>query len=171
MSLRIEYKIGINLGVILGILVVIIGIIRYKTGMIFNEDQRLSYLYWGIFFVVNLIAALLYKNLSGDQFSLIHVLKVGITIGTVSSFMYLLYLVVLNYVINPELPGQLLEISRQKLLNGGSELTPSQIEELNMKRKSSNPLIRGMIYMLSSVVFGIIYSGLGGLILKMKKRV
>lgn len=170
MNLKIEYKIGIKLGVILGFIVVVIGIIRYTTGMIFNEDQRLSYLYWVIFFIVNLIAVLLLKSLSKNRFLLMHVLKIGMIIGLISSFMYLIYLIILNYIINPELSDQLLEISKQKLLNGNLELTTNQITELNLKKSSSNPFVRGTIYMFISTILGIIYSGIGGVILKVKRN-
>ncbi|WP_347922787.1 DUF4199 domain-containing protein [Pontimicrobium sp. SW4] len=164
-----EYKLGIRYGIILGIIVVTIGITRYTTGMIFNEDQRLSYLYWVIFLIASLFSVTNAKK-SNNEFSLKHAIKLGITIGFVSSSIYLLYLIVLNYFVDPELPEKLIEISRQRMMGQNNELTSDQIKEIDLKKSSSNPIVRGVIYIVVSTFFGIIYSSMGWIIVKLKNR-
>lgn len=164
-----EYKVGIKYGILLGLIVVSIGIIRYATGMILNEDQRLSYLYWFIFFIVSLVAIFSLKN-SNNKLLFGSAIKVGITIGFVSSLMYLLYLLVLNHFIDSQLPERLLEIAKQKMLEQNEVLTPDQIKELAIKQSSSSPLVRGAIYIIVSIFFGVLYSSIGWIVLKLKNK-
>lgn len=169
-KLKQESKTGLKYGVVLGFIVVSIGIIRYKTGMIFNEDQRLSHLYWILFFITNLGVVISYKKFDYDRFLLWRAIKIGMMIGFISSFMYLLYLIVLNYFIDPELPEKLIEASRQKMVGLNKELTPQQIKELEFMKSASNPVVRGSIYIMLCTIFGIISAVIGGIFVKLRGK-
>lgn len=163
-----EHKVGFKYGMILGLIVVLIGIIRYRTGMIFNGDQRLSYLYWVIFFMTNLIVVIHFNRI--NKSSIWRTIKIGLIIGFISSFIYLLYLIALNYFIDPALPEKLVEALKQKMLLQNPELTPNQIKEIELMKSTSNPAIRGLIYIFVCSFFGMISSWMGWMVLRFKTK-
>ncbi len=159
-------NLGIKTGLFLGALLIILSIFRYTTGMIYSGNQSLSYLYWGIFFLVNISIPFYNKNEKNKR----NLIKTGFYIGLTSGLVYLLYIIVLNYVINPELPQILFETSKQNVLSKRGNLN-EQNYELQFLKITTNPVVRGFVYILISTFCGIIYAGFGALLLKIQNRI
>ncbi len=159
-------NLGIKTGLFLGALLIILSIFRYTTGMIYSGNQSVSYLYWGIFFLVNISVPFYDKNKLNEGNSI----KTGLYIGLTSGLVYLLYLIVLNYFINPELPQILFEASKQKVLTKKGNLNEHNYE-LQFLKITTNPVVRGFVYILISTFCGIIYTGLGIILLKIRSRI
>jgi hypothetical protein len=164
LSKNLPIKIGLSLGAALGVVVISIGIIRYKTGMILRGDQILSYVYWGIFALSIFLAVYRFKKLDVPPFSFGQTIKIGLFAGLVSGSMYTLYIMILNNYIDPDLTSKIIQYSEQAFASGGAELSKEEVA--NSPTIKLNPAVRGLIYTVVCMTFGIVYSLLSTIALK-----
>ena len=78
---NLPIKIGMVLGTTLGIVVISIAIIRYKTGMIVRNEQTLNYVYWTIFALSVFFAVSRFRKLAPSSFSWRQTVKIVILAG------------------------------------------------------------------------------------------
>ena len=162
---HLPIKTGMLLGTALGIVVITIGIIRYKTGMIVRNEQTLNYVYWTIFALSVFFAIYQFRKLDPFSFSLRKTVQIGIVAGLLSGAFYTIYIVILNIYIVPDLSTQVVEYYKHELLSNSSELSKDDILD-SMTVTKLNPAVRGFIYMFVCMAFGTIYSVLSTIILK-----
>lgn len=162
---NLPIKIGLVLGTTLGIVVISIGIIRYKTGMILRDDQTLSYVYWLIFAFSIFSAVSRFRKLDAPSFSLGQTIKIGVLAGLLSGALYTLYIVILNNYIVPDLSSKIAHYYEQELASNSSELSKEDLVD-SMAITKLNPAVRGFIYTLVCMIFGTVYSVLSTIILK-----
>lgn len=161
---NLPIKIGLSLGAALGVVVIGIGIIRYKTGMILRGDQILSYVYWGIFALSIFLAVSRFKKLDAPSFSFGQTIKIGLLAGLVSGTLYTLYIVILNNYIDPDLTSKIIQYSEQVVASGSAEISKEDVRNsATIQLKSA---IRGLIYTLICMIVGIAYSLLSTIALK-----
>ncbi|MGZ3864224.1 MAG: DUF4199 domain-containing protein [Bacteroidia bacterium] len=146
---NLPVKMGLMRGAILGALVISIGIIRYKSGMIYRDDHRLSYLYWCIFTLTVFFAVLKFKKLNALPFSFGQTIKIGLIMGFISGTMYTIYIVILNNYIDVELSTKVPD--------------PSGV----MKMSSA---LRGAVYTLVCIFFGVLHSLISTFVVKRLKH-
>jgi hypothetical protein len=162
---NLPIKIGLILGTTLGIVVISIAIIRYKTGMILRNEQTLNYVYWTIFALSIFFAVSRYRKLDASSFSLSQTVKIGILAGLLSGALYTIYIVILNNYIVPDLSTKIVQYYEQELVSNSSGLSKEDILD-SMAVTKLNPAIRGFIYMFVCMAFGTLYSVLSTIILK-----
>jgi hypothetical protein len=162
---NLPIKIGLAIGTTLGIVVISIGIIRYKTGMILRNDQTLSYAYWLLFALSVFFAVSRFRKLDAASFSLGQTIRIGMLAGLLSGALYTLYIVILNNYIVPELSSKIVQYYEQELASNSSELSKEDLFD-SMTITKLNPAARGGIYTLVCMVFGTVYAVLSTLILK-----
>nr|WP_294934895.1 DUF4199 family protein [uncultured Flavobacterium sp.] len=150
-------KIGLIYGTMLGIVVVSIGIIRYKTGMILRDDQMLSYVYWGIFTMVIFSAVFQFKKQNPLSFSYNRTITIGLFAGLISGLMYTIYIVILNSYIDTELASKIIHFKEQTNILKNSEISAKDITDSTKIMQMSSAL-RGLIYTLVCMTFGVIHS-------------
>lgn len=153
------------LGTALGIVVISIGIIRYKTGMIARNEQTLNYVYWTIFASSVFFAVYQFRKLDPSSFTFRQTVKIGILAGLLSGALYTIYIVILNNYIVPDLSSQVVEYYKQELASNSSELSKEDILD-SMAVTKLNPAIRGFIYIFVCMAFGTLYAGLSTIVLK-----
>lgn len=147
---------GLMLGATLGAIVVSIGIIRYKTGMILRGDQTLSYVYWAIFTMSVFLAVFRFKRLAPLSFSFRQTIKIGLFAGLLSGLIYTIYIVVLNNYVDTELASKILQFNEQQLNSSDPELSEEAADSLKVMKMSS--ALRGLVYTVVCMTFGIIHS-------------
>ncbi|HSI68604.1 MAG TPA: DUF4199 domain-containing protein [Gillisia sp.] len=161
-------KIGANYGFILGIILILISVITYVTGLAYEGAQWPMYLYYVAFPVVIIFGIKAYKNQNNNYLSLSEALKVGVLTGVISGILFLIYNLIFNYIIEPDFAEQMLDIARDQMAASGN-LTDEQIEmSLGWIKWMSNPLLGGAIFIAMSAFFGLIYSLIAGLVMKNK---
>ena len=159
-------KHGMSYGVILGLIMILIGVVMYVTGMQLEGQQWPQYLYYLIFPAVIIIAIKAFKTKNGGFLSLGEALKTGLVIAIISAIVFILYGVIFNTLIDPEYNDQLMEAVRDNLLENPN-MTEDQIEaSMKFVENMSNPLIGSSIWIGLSLFFGLIYSLIGGLVMK-----
>ncbi|MFC7773760.1 DUF4199 domain-containing protein [Flavobacterium sp. GCM10027622] len=161
---NLPVKKGLLYGVMLGIVVVSIGIIRYKTGMILHDDQTLSYVYWCIFTLTIWYAVFQFKKQDAASFSYRQTIKIGLLSGLISAALYTVYIVVLNTYIDPELASKIIEY---KTANQAG-LSAEDVSNSN-KIMEMNEALRGLVYMFVCMTFGSIHSTMATFVAKRGK--
>ncbi len=154
---NLPLKMGLIYGTTLGIVVVSIGIIRYKTGMILRDDQTLSYVYWGIFTMTIFYAVFQFKKLNPLSFSYNRTITIGLLAGLISGAMYTIYIVILNNYIDTELSFKIIQFKEQTTILDNSGLSAKEVADSTKIMQMSSAL-RGLIYTLVCITFGIIHS-------------
>ena len=159
-------KFAMNYGLILGVVMVLIGVITYVTGMALKGVQWPTYLYYIIFPIVIIYAIGQYKKHNANLLSLGEAIKIGVVIAAISAIVYIVYGLIFNYIIDPEFMGQMADVVRDKMLEDGNlteEMVDQQMEFVEM---FMNPLVGSAFWIAASMIFGLIYSLIGGLVMK-----
>jgi len=153
------------LGTALGMVVISIGILRYKTGMILQNDHTLSLVYWIIFAVSIFFAVYRFRKLDAPSFSFSQTIKIGIFAGLVSGGLYTIYIVILNSYIVPDLSSRIVQYYEQELASNSAELSKEDLVD-SMAVTKLNPAVRGLVYTLVCMAFGSAYATLSTIALK-----
>lgn len=162
---NLAVKIGLLCGACLGVVVISIGIIRYKTGMILRGDQSLSLVYWIIFATTVFFAVFRFKKLDPLSFSFNRTIQIGLLAGLISGALYTLYIVILNNYIDTELSNQVTQLSEKTLRLENPAMSEEEVADSLRFTKISSAL-RGLLYIFVCMTFGTVYSFAGTLVAK-----
>lgn len=155
-----------NYGLILGIIMIVIALIMYYSGMMLEGKQWPMFLYYLIFPITILYSINQFKKQNANLLSLSEALKVGILIALISALVYSVYNLLFNYAIDPEFIDKMIRVTEDKLLENSNippEIAEQQIEWV---KKLSNPILGSAFWIGLSLFFGLIYSLIGGLVMK-----
>ncbi|MCF8274346.1 MAG: DUF4199 domain-containing protein [Flavobacteriaceae bacterium] len=159
-------KFSLNYGLILGLLMIVIGVVTYITGWALELKTWPNWLYYVAFPVTIFYAISKYKKSNDNLLSLGQAIKIGLAIGLVSALVYAVYGLIFNYLIDPEFMSQIMEATRDKLLENPNLTEEIVDQQLAMMEKFMNPAIGTAIWIALSALFGLIYSLIAGLIMK-----
>ena len=159
-------KFAMNYGLILGLVMIVIAVVMYVTGMALELIQWPQYLYYIIFPIIVIYAISQYKKGNGNLLSLSEAIKIGLSIGLISAIVYAIYGLIFNYVIDPDFMGQIMDASRDKMLENPNMTEEMVDQSLAMMEKFMNPVIGTAMWIALSAIFGLIYSLIGGLVMK-----
>ncbi|NCO63994.1 MAG: DUF4199 domain-containing protein [Flavobacteriales bacterium] len=159
-------KFALNYGLLLGLLMVIIGVISYVTGWALELKQWPNWIYYIAFPVTIFYTISKYKKTNDNLLSLGEAIKIGLAIGLISALVYAVYGLIFNYVIDPEFMSQMMEVTKDKMLENPNLTEEIVDKQMKMMEKFMNPVIGTAIWIALSALFGLIYSLIGGLIMK-----
>lgn len=159
-------KFARNYGFILGLILILIAVIMYVTGMQLEGVQWPMYIYYIIFPVAIFYAISQYKKKQGNILSLGEAIKIGLAIAVISALVYAVYNLLFNYVIDPEFLQQTVKAELDRMVESG-KMTEEMVEKTaGMRKIFSNPFVGSTIWIALSAICGLIYSLIGGLIMK-----
>ena len=159
-------KFAMNYGLILGLIMIVIAVVMYVTGMALEGKQWPQFLYYIIFPVMVIYAISQYKKSNGNLLSLSEALKIGVLIGVISGLVYAAYGLIFNYIIDPEFMGQAMDMARDKMLENPNMTEEMVDKSMEYAEMFSSPLIGTAFWIALSAIFGLIYSLIGGLVMK-----
>ena len=157
---NLPLKKGLVYGSLLGTIVIGIGIVRYKTGMILRDDQTLSYVFWCIFTMTLFYAVFQFKKQDPLSFSYQRTMQIGLFAGLITGVMYTIYIVLLNNYLDTELTSKIIQFKEQAAILNNSAISAKEIKD-STKIMEMNPALRGLVYTLVCMTFGIIHSLIG----------
>ena len=98
--------------------------------------------------------------------SLGQAIKIGLVAAVISALVYGAYALLFNYVIDPDFMNKMMEATKDKLMEN-PDMTEEMVEQsMVFMEKLQNPLIGVAGWIAMSAIFGLIYSLIGGLIMK-----
>ena len=159
-------KFAVNYGLTLGMVMVLIAIIMYATGLALKGVQWPQYLYYIIFPVTIIYGIGQFKKANANVLSLGDAIKFGLATAIISALLYAVYVLIFNYIIDPDFMGQMMDVAKEKMLENPN-MTPEMAEQ-SMKwiEKFSNPILGIAFWIALSAIFGLLYSLIGGLVMK-----
>lgn len=160
-------KFATNYGIILGVIMILIAVIMYVTGMALEGKQWPQYLFYLIFPVTIFYAVSQFKNKNANVLTLSEGIKIGVIAGVISAIVYIIYSLIFNYIIDPEFMGQVLEVAKDKMLETNPDMTEEMVEQgMKFIEMFTNPFISSAIWIAMSALFGLIYGVIAGLVMK-----
>lgn len=160
-------KFAINYGVILGLVMVVISVLTYVTGLAIEGAQWPTAIYYLVFPIVIFYAISQYKKRNANLLSLSDALKVGVLIGVISAIVFIIYSLIFNYVIDPDFVDQMMIVAKDKMIEENPDMTQEMIDQsMKFVEMFSNPGLMGAIWVALSGLFALIYSLIAGLIMK-----
>lgn len=159
-------KFALNYGLILGLVMIAIAVLMYVTGMALELKQWPQYLYYIIFPVTVIYAISQYKKSNGNLLKLGEAIKLGVVIGVISGLIYGVYNVIFQYVIDTEFATLMLDATRDKMLENPNMTEEIVDQSMAMVEKFMNPFVGSALWIALSAFFGLIYSLIGGLVMK-----
>lgn len=160
-------KFAMNYGIILGVVMIVLNVISYVTGQAMEGAQWPQVIYYILFPVVIMYAISKYKKHNANVLTLGSAIKLGVVIGVISAIIYILYGLLFNYVIDPEFMSQLMEVTIDKTIEQNPDMAQAQIDQtVKMMEMMFNPLIGSAFWIAMSALFGLIWSLIGGLVMK-----
>ena len=159
-------KFATNYGLVLGAVMMAITIVTYITGMAIEGVQWPNFIYYILFPVVIIYAISTYKKQNGGMLTLSEALKIGVAIAIISALVNVVYGLIFHYIIDPEFSKQMIEVMGEKMLEN-PKITPEMVEkQMEVMEKFQNPLLGSAVWVAFSAIFGLIYSLIGGLVMK-----
>jgi len=158
-------KFGVNYGLILGSFMVLIAIVMYASDMAFKGQQWPVYLYYIAFPVILLFAISKYKQHSAGRLSLREAMKVGLVVGLISALVYVIYIIIFNYIIDTEFNTKVIEYATDQIAKTDAPVEAKEMQ-LKMIEFFSNPIMGSAFWFAMSLFFALIYSLIGGLVMK-----
>ncbi len=163
-------KFSTTYGVLLGLIITVLAVIMYITGMLLTGEQWPVYIFYLFFPFFISYCVYEYRNKNSGFLSVGNALKVGVTIALIGGLVYGVYNLIFFYIIEPGISDQLMEVARQKIIDENPNMTEENLETtLGFVKKFSNPFFSSAIYILLSAFFGFLYGLISGLIFKREK--
>ena len=159
-------KFAMNYGLILGVIMILIAVVTYVTGMTLEGVQWPQYLYYIIFPIVIIYAISQYKKHNANTLSLGEAIKLGVVIAAISAIVYVIYGLIFNYVIDPDFMMQMKDVVRDKMLENANMTEEMVDQQMKFVEMFMNPLVGSAFWIAASMIFGLIYSLIGGLVMK-----
>lgn len=159
-------KFAVNYGLILGIIMIIISAGTYASGLMEAGEQWPYIIYYVIFPVYIIYTISKFKKNNNGLLSLGEALKVGVAVAVISALVSVVFSLILNYVVDPELMDRAMAAAREKMYDNPN-MTEEMIDQsMEIAKKFSNPFIGSAFWIGMSALFGLIYSLIGGLVMK-----
>ncbi|WP_100614848.1 DUF4199 domain-containing protein [Confluentibacter citreus] len=159
-------KFAVNYGIILGLILVIIYALMYATNMLIEGTQWPMVLFYVIFPTFLIYAISQFKKANNNLLTLSDALKVGVAAAVISGLVYAIFSIILFYVIDPGLMDKMMEVAREKLYENPN-MTSEMVEtSMAMMEQFSGPLFGSAVWIALSALFGLIYSLIGGMVMK-----
>lgn len=159
-------KFALNYGLILGIILVLISVIMYVTGMQLAGEQWPMYLFYLIFLVTIFYAIYQFKIKNGNYLKLGEAIKCGLIVGVISALVFGVYNLIFGYIIDPDFSNKMLEVSREKMLENPN-MTEEMVDQgMKYAEMFMSPWITTAIWLALSAFFAFLYSLIAGLIMK-----
>lgn len=163
-------KFTINYGLILGLLMILIGVVTYVTGLALEGKQWPNIIYYIAFPVVIFYAISQFKKQNAGFLSLGEAIKIGLLIGVISALVYAVYGLIFNYIIDPDFMGQAMEVAREKMLENPNLTEEIVDQQMKWVEKFTNPFVGIAFWLALSAFFGLIYSLIAGLVMKNEQQ-
>ena len=106
-----------------------------------------------------------YKKHGAGYLSIGEALKLGLAIAAISAIVNILYGFLFNYVIDPEYNQKVMDFSIDLIANSDAPVEQKEMQR-NVLEFFKNPFNASAFWLGMSLFFGLIYSLIGGLVLK-----
>ncbi len=163
-------KIALNYGLMLALGTIVVSVIVYVMGMHLEQPWWQSLLNFIIMTTAIVYGLKAFKK-DGDGFmTLGEAIKTGLAISLIAGIVGSIFTFLFVTVIEPDFVTQMLEVTREKMIEDNPQMTEDQLEmAMGMTEKFMSPWIMTAFGIIASLFFGFIISLIAGLIMKQNR--
>jgi len=162
-------KIAFNYGLILALLTIGVSVIVYVLGLQYDQPWWQSLLNFGIMTLMIVYGLKAFQKENDGYLSLGEALKTGVAISLIAGIVGSIFTYLFVTVIEPEFIVNMLDITRDKMVEQNPDITEEQLEMgIGITEKMMTPGIMIAMGIIASLFFGFIISLIAGLIMKRK---
>lgn len=163
-------KIALNYGLILGLASVLLSVVVYVLGQHLERPLWASFLGLAIMLVIIVYGLKAFKYENEGFLSVGEAIKVGLAISLIAGIISALYNFVFISFIEPDFVNQMMDISREKMIESNPSMTEEQMEMgLSISKKMMSPGIMSAMAVIFTLFLGFIFSLVAGLIMKQNR--
>ena len=160
-------SIMLNYGLMLGFVSIIIALVNYVFGNIYEPHWILMVVSFLTTIAVIVLGVKKLKELNGGFLSLGQAIKIGLGIALISALIYAAYLAVFINYIEPAYFENVAAVQEQKIMESYPNLTDEQLEgAIKNAAMFNNTGANVTMAIMFSLFFGLIVSLITGLIMK-----
>ncbi|MDO4783068.1 MAG: DUF4199 domain-containing protein [Capnocytophaga felis] len=162
-------------GLYLGLAIVLVNVVMYASGMIYNGNTVVgilsSVLKFGlmVFFIV--LGIKQFRTQNSGFLMLGQALKVGVGIALVMAIIEVLYSLIFTTVIEPDFFDKMLEVQKAAMIEANPNLTEQQLDgAIEMSRKFTSPVFTLPISIVWNLFLGLVISLIAGAVMQKKEQ-
>ena len=156
-------NIVIKKGIFLGIAMIIFNFTQYTTGVLYTSNTGLSILLWlvgaAMYTLFITWGIQQYKTANNGQLAVVDGLKIGVLIGVIAGIFSAIYSVVYTTYLDPNYYEKVVELALEKMAPLLQRMSEDEVMEFQQGLFEGKPTV------ISTFIYAIIGSSLGGLIL------
>jgi hypothetical protein len=157
----------INYGLLLGLISVLINVVLFAMGKIYEPHWSVGVLAFVITAVVLVMGIKKYKEINGGFLKLGEAIKIGLGIALISGIIAVIYNLIFTNFIEPQYYINMAEVQQQKMLETYPNMSDEQLDAaMEMTKKMSGPGMAAAMAIIGSLFIGFIISLIAGLIMK-----
>jgi len=160
-------KIIINYGLILGIISVLLGVISYVMGDLYQPHWTMQVLGYIIFIGIVVYGINEFKKTNGGFLRLGQALKIGTGIAAVAAVIGIIYFIIQVNFIEPDYFVNYIDFQREAAYKANPSVTQEQVDAgLEFSKPFMNTGFFVAIQIAMTLLFGLIISLIAGLVMK-----
>ena len=160
-------SIMLNYGLMLGFVSIIIALVNYVFGNIYEPHWILMVVSFLATITVIVLGVKKLKELNGGFLSLGQAIKIGLGIALISALIYAAYLAIFINYIEPAYFENIAAVQEQKIMESYPNMSDEQLEAMiKQAAMFNNTGANVTMAIMFSLIFGLIVSLITGLIMK-----
>lgn len=161
-------NIAVNYGIYLGLASVIISLIIYALGKTYEQNWIMGLISVLTIIVFVILGIKKFKDANNGYLVLGQGLKTGLGIALIGAIIGIVYTLIFANFIEPNYMENMMEISRQKMMENPN-LSEEQIDNaIEIQKKFSSPWMTAAVGLLWSLFIGFIAALIGSLVMQKK---
>ena len=160
-------KIILNYGLLLGLALVILNVVNYSFGDIYEQSPIVGAIGYALFigFIVKGIRD--YKALNNGFLKIGEAFKIGLGVALIAGIIISLYQYILMTYLEPDFIAKAAEVQERIMLETNPDMSDDQLDmALKMSEMISKPTILTALRVISNLIGGLIVALVTGLIMK-----
>ena len=163
-------KIALNYGLLLGLASIALSVVFYVMNVHLERPWWTSVIGILVMTVIIVYGLKAFKKDNEGFLSLGDAIKVGLAISVIAGIISAIYNYVFMTYIEPDLVTQMLEMTREQMIEQNPNMTEEQLEMgLSMTEKFMSPGIMAAFSIIFTLFLGFIISLISGLIMKQNR--
>jgi len=163
-------KIALTYGLLLGLFSVLLSVVLYAMDSHLERPGWASFLSFAVTLALIVYGLKTFKKENEGYMSLGQALKTGVAISLIAGIIGAIFNYIFVTMIEPDFVNQMLELTRENMLENNPEMTDEQVEMgLSITEKMMQPWIMSALAIIVSMFFGFIISLIAGLIMKQNR--
>lgn len=165
-------KYVLKYGLFLSLIWIVYSLICYLTDNVNGKNLIFSLIEILLHIGVIIFAFYVYKSTNGGFLKLSEALKIGIGIALIGGITAMVWNIALMEIIEPDMFDQMLEKSRNNIIEQNPEMTEDQIDEsIAVVKKLNAPYPMSALIFISNTFLGFMISLIGGAIMQKNRDV